>query len=59
MVVVTEQFSDLATTIARSRGKPRLPILVLPANIEQLSDSEIRALARSTLDRAAHELTEA
>ena len=57
MVIVTEQFSKLASTIARSRGRPGLPILVLPSNIEDLSDGELESLAHTTLDQAAGELT--
>ena len=57
MVIVTEQFSKLAATIARSRGKPSLPILVIPSNVEELSDQDLRALASATLQRAAEALT--
>jgi hypothetical protein len=57
-VIVTEQFSRLASTIAKSRGRPGLPILVLPANIEDLSDDELEDLAHKTLDQAAEKLTE-
>ena len=57
-MIVTEQFSRLASTIAKSRGRPGLPILVLPANIEDLSDDELEDLAHKTLDQAAEKLTE-
>ncbi len=57
-MIVTEQFSRLASTIAKSRGRPGLPILVLPANIEDLSDNELEDLAHKTLDQAAEKLTE-
>ena len=56
MVIVTEQFSALASTIAQSQGKPGLPILVLPSNIEELSDGELKALAQKTFDQAARKL---
>ena len=58
VVLVTEQFSKLASTITKSRGRPGLPILVLPANIEDLSDSELETLAQNTLDQAAEKLTQ-
>ena len=48
----------MASTIAKSRGRPGLPILVLPANIEDLSDDELEDLAHKTLDQAAEKLTE-
>jgi hypothetical protein len=57
VVIVTEAFSKLASTISRSEGKPELPILVLPANVEELPEEELRSLARATLDEAAQKLT--
>ena len=58
VVIVTEQFSKLASTIAKSRGRPGLPILVLPGNIEDLSNGELETLAKTTLDQAAERLTQ-
>jgi len=58
VVIVTEQFRALASTIAQSQGKPSLPILVLPSNIEELSHEELQALAKITFDQAAQRLTQ-
>ena len=56
MVMVTGEFKELATTIAHAQGEPGLEILVLPSNIEELSDEELRTLAQSTFDEAAGKL---
>ena len=55
--MVTEQFRELASTIAHAQGEPGLAILVLPSNIEELSDEELRSLAQTTFDEAAGKLT--
>ncbi len=48
MAVVSERFRGLALSIARARSAPDFPIIVLPANIEEVSDTELRALAERT-----------
>ena len=58
VVIVTEQFSKLASTIAKSRGRPGLPILVLPGNIEALSAGALETHAKTTLGPAAESLTQ-
>ena len=56
MVIVTGEFKELASTIAHAQGEPGLEILVLPSNIEELSDEELRSLAQITFDEAAGKL---
>ena len=56
MVMVTGEFKELASTIAHAQGEPGLEILVLPSNIEELSDEELRSLAQITFDEAAGKL---
>jgi len=46
-VVVTEVFTNLAGTAARSRGYPSLRTLVLPHPMEARPEAEIRAIARA------------
>lgn len=58
VVCVTERFSQAAKTYARMKGKPDIPILVLPANIEELSDEELGSLAKTTFEQAARQLTQ-
>jgi hypothetical protein len=58
VVLVTGQFRELAGIIAQSQGKPRLPILVLPSNIEELSGEELRSLAQRTFEQVAQKLTQ-
>jgi hypothetical protein len=45
-VVVTEVFTNLAVTAARSRGYPELRTLVLPHPMESRPEEEIRRIAR-------------
>lgn len=45
-VAVTERFVDLAKAVAESRGVPDLPLLILPASIENLSEDEIALHSR-------------
>ena len=56
MVMVTGEFKELASTIAHAQGEPGLEILVLPSNIEELSDEELRSLAQITFEEAAGKL---
>ena len=56
VVIVTGEFRELATTIAHAQGEPGLEILVLPSNIEELSDEELRSLAQSTFHEASRKL---
>ena len=59
MAVVSERFQNLAAAIARARGKPEFPMIVLPANIEELSDSELHAMAEKTFPEVLEKLTDA
>ena len=46
MVIITEPFRVLSETVARARGKPNLPLIILPSTIEEISDDEIASLAK-------------
>lgn len=54
---MTERFEDLAHSVARARGKNNFPIVVWPANVEELSDAELKALADRTFDELVNKLT--
>jgi hypothetical protein len=57
VALVTERFEDLAHSVARARGKNNFPIVVWPANVEELSEAELRALADRTFDDLVSRLT--
>jgi Fe-S cluster biogenesis protein NfuA len=46
-VVVTEQFERLGRALAADEGRPGLRLVVLPAFLNTLPDSEVRAAARA------------
>jgi hypothetical protein len=43
-VVVTEPFERVARSSAEARGASKLPIVVLPAKLDDLADVEIAAI---------------
>ena len=49
---------DLASAVARARGKPHFPIVVLPANIEEMAREELDALADDTFPEVLGKITE-
>ena len=57
VVIITEPFRVLSETVARARGKPDLPLIVLPSTIEEISDDEISSMAKTTFERVAGLLT--
>lgn len=57
MALVTERFEDLAHSVARARGKNNFPLVVWPADVEELSDAELKALADRTFDEVVRKLT--
>jgi hypothetical protein len=52
VLVVTERFIDLAKAVSRARGMPDLPMVVLPAGMEQMTREELQEMATRTLDEA-------
>lgn len=58
MVVVSERFESLATSLVRSRGKPGFPMVVLPSDIEELSDERLGELSERTFPEIAEKLAE-
>ena len=58
MVVVSERFENLATSLARSRGKPGFPMVVLPSDIEEMSDDRLGELSERTFPEIAEKLAE-
>jgi hypothetical protein len=57
VLVVTERFVGLAKTVAKARGLPDLPMVVLPAGMEQMTRAELEEVARKTLDEAGKVFT--
>lgn len=57
MAVVSERFRTLAESVAKARKVPDFPIVVLPANIEDMSNEELRKLADDTFPRMIEGLT--
>ena len=58
MVVVSERFENLATSLARSRGKPNFPMVVLPSDIEEMSDDRLGELSEQTFPEITEKLAE-
>ncbi len=50
-MVVSERFRGLAQTICKARGKPEFRMIVVPANVEEMPDVDLQALAHKVLDR--------
>jgi len=46
VAVVTEEFEELARTMAANAGRPGLRILVLPYPLDTRPEDEVRAIAR-------------
>ena len=44
--------------MARSRGKPNFPMVVLPANIEEMAGEDLDALADDTFPEVLGKITE-
>lgn len=51
--MVTERFLDLADAVAQSRNTPDIPRVVLPSEMESLSDQELAAQVDETLEETA------
>jgi hypothetical protein len=47
VAVVTEEFEELARTMAANAGRPGLRILVLPYPLDTRPEDEVRAVARA------------
>ena len=58
MVVVSERFENLASSLMRSRGKPSFPMVVLPSDIEEMSDEYLGELSERTFPEIAEKLAE-
>jgi hypothetical protein len=50
VVLVTEPFETVARSSAAARGYGKLPIVVLPANFDELTGERLRALVATRLD---------
>jgi hypothetical protein len=48
--LVTEPFETVARSSAIARGFGKLPIIVLPANFDELTGERLRALVATRLD---------
>ena len=55
--MVSERFRVLAQSIARARKVPEFPIVVLPADIEELPEDRLQSLADTTLPELIEKLT--
>lgn len=58
VLAVSERFRSLALSILRSKGTEALPLLVLPADVEQFSNEELQSLAENDLPHALELLRE-
>ena len=58
MVVVSERFENLAASLARSRGKPDFPMVVLPSDIEEMTDERLGELSERTFPEIAAKLAD-
>lgn len=58
-VLVTERFVNLAQGVARSRGMPTIPMVVLPHNIEHLPKDQLHALTERALGELLEKLAPA
>jgi hypothetical protein len=59
MLMVTERFVGLAKAVAKGRGLPDLPMVILPADVEQMSPGQLERVGREALDKAAQLLAAA
>jgi hypothetical protein len=59
VVLVTEPFEAVARSSAIARGFGKLPIVVLPADFDDLDDSRLRALVAQRLDEIEGALSRA
>ena len=57
VIVITEAFLTLARSLARSRGVPDLPMVVLPHPFETLSEAAIDQFARERFGEILRRLT--
>jgi len=48
VAVVTQEFAELARTMAANAGRPALRTLVLPYPLDTRPEAEVREIARST-----------
>ena len=51
MVLVTERFEDGARRLAALRGRPSLSMVVLPHEIEFLTQSQVKAATEEVFSR--------
>jgi len=58
VVVVTERFEELARRIAESREVPNFPMVILPSDVEQMSDSKLVGVGQQALDKVVEALAE-
>ncbi len=49
VTLITERFLTLADTTRKGRGLPEMPLVVLPSDIEYISDAELRRMADKAL----------
>lgn len=52
VTLVTERFLPLAKSVARSRGIPDLPIVVLPRDVDTLPPEQLRQVATQAFREA-------
>ena len=57
VVLVTEPFSRVARSSAIARGLPKLPIIVLPADFDELDGAGVRAIVDQRLDEIVGSLS--
>jgi hypothetical protein len=58
VVVITENFVELAEHIARSREVPEIPKIVLTKDVEKLKAEDLEKLAEKTLDEIVRMITQ-
>ncbi|MDO8531536.1 MAG: hypothetical protein Q7T26_05115 [Dehalococcoidia bacterium] len=56
VALVTQRFLALAQAVARGKGVPNLPIVVLPPNVDYMSEAELGPVADTAFDEAVSKL---
>ncbi len=57
VAVVTEEFTNLAQAIAKARGYPDLPMIIVPHPFETLPEQEVVELAKAKLNEVVGKLS--
>ncbi|MBI4307590.1 MAG: hypothetical protein HY684_02160 [Chloroflexi bacterium] len=52
VALVTERFLALAQAVAKGKGMPDLSIVVLPPNVDYMSEADLRLVADRAFDQA-------